>query len=68
MRINASENDKLVPVNQHIQLGDVSAVDAACTGDVPRNGNQYSEGQEVFSLNNFGAKDRNRVRNGELCF
>lgn len=56
MRINASENDKLVPVNQHIQLGDVSAVDAACSGDVPRNGNQFSEGRKVFSLNNLGLK------------
>lgn len=64
MRINASENDKLVPVNQHIQQRDVSAVYPASSGSVPRNANQYSEGQEVFSLNNFGVKDGNRVKTG----
>lgn len=66
MRINASENDKLVPVNQHIQERDVSAVYAVFLGGAHRNGNRYSEGQEVFWLSNFGVQDESRLRKGAL--
>lgn len=66
MRINASENDKLAPVNQHIQQRDVSAVSTAFPGSAHRNGNRYTEGQEVFSLSNFGVQDDSRLRKGAL--
>lgn len=51
-----------MPVNQHVQQWDVSSACPVFRGNVPRTGNWQTEGQEVFSFNNFGVEDRNRMR------